>query len=90
MAKQHYDRLKGGQGGLDNHNHFKSDFKNEKRMSAINQPMYEDLDDEEEVVDIIIQPTNTIMTRYSYVPFPQKTQNINSSTPSRHSQIWST
>jgi hypothetical protein len=92
MAKAHYDRLKGGQGGSDNHNNFRSDFKNknEKRMSAINQPMFEDLDDEEEVVDIAVQPVNTVMTRYSYVPFPQKTQNINSSTSSRHSQIWST
>ena len=90
LAQKYYDKLKGGQGGLDNHNHFKSDFKNEKRMSAINQPMYEDLDDEEELVNIIIQPVNTVMTRYSYVPFPQKTQNINSSTSSRHSQIWST
>lgn len=90
MAKQHYDRLKGDQGGFGNHNQFKSDFKNEKRMSAINQPMFEDLDDEEEMVNIYIQPVNTVMTKISYNPYLLKSSELTTSASIKQSQIWST
>lgn len=95
MIKQHMKNLEKqggnstkGEGG--SMNMFTMIKPNQAKMESINQPMYEDLDDQEELVNIIMQPTNTVMTRYSYVPLPQKTQNMNSSTPSRHSQIWST
>ena len=39
-------------------------------MAAINQPMYEDLDDEEEMVNVYIQPINTTRTVYNYQPIP--------------------
>jgi len=37
---------------------------------GINQPMYEDLDDEEEMVNVYIQPINTTRTVYNYQPIP--------------------
>ena len=40
-----------------------------KKIETINQSMYEDLDDEEEV-NIYIQPVNTIRTIYKYTPLP--------------------
>jgi len=43
---------------------------NERKMAAINQPMYEDLDDEEEMVNVYIQPINTTRTVYNYQPIP--------------------
>jgi hypothetical protein len=43
---------------------------NERKMAAINQPMYEDLDDEEEMVNVYIQPINTMRTVYNYQPIP--------------------
>jgi len=42
----------------------------ERKMAAINQPMYEDLDDEEEMVNVYIQPINTTRTVYNYQPIP--------------------
>tara|TARA_B100000902_G_scaffold52397_1_gene59120 strand:+ start:5861 stop:7441 length:1581 start_codon:yes stop_codon:yes gene_type:complete len=42
----------------------------ERKMAAINQPMYEDLDDEEEMINVYIQPINTVRTQYSYQPIP--------------------
>ena len=42
----------------------------ERKMAAINQPMYEDLDDEEEMINVYVQPINTVRTQYSYRPIP--------------------
>ena len=62
---------------------------NEKKISTINQPMYEDLDDEEEVVNIYVQPVNNIRTSYIYKPIPLKTRGEMRSTPPKLSKIWS-
>ena len=61
----------------------------QSKMENINQPMYEDLDDEEEMVNIIIEPINNVVTRYSYVPISKRTRTMNSSTTVKPSQIWS-
>ena len=39
-------------------------------MAAVNQPMYEDLDDEEEIINVYIQPINNKRTVYNYQPIP--------------------
>ncbi len=49
---------------------FPQNRKDERKMAAINQPMYEDLDDEEEMVNVYIQPINTTRTVYNYKPIP--------------------
>ena len=39
----------------------------ERKMAAINQPMYED---EEEIINVYIQPINNKRTVYNYQPIP--------------------
>lgn len=60
-----------------------------KNIDIINQPMYEDLDDEE-IVNIHIQPLNNIRTSYIYNSIPQKTQGeIELLSSTKLSKIWS-
>ena len=42
------------------------------RLNTISQPMYEELDDEEEMSNVYIQEVNTVKTQYKYVPTPKK------------------
>ena len=42
----------------------------ERKMAAVNQPMYADLDDEEEIINVYIQPINNKRTVYNYQPIP--------------------
>lgn len=41
------------------------------QLNTISQPMYEDLDDQEELANIYIQELNTVKTNYMYVPLPR-------------------
>lgn len=63
---------------------------NHKKINTISQSMYEDLDDEEEMVNIYIQPVNNIRTSYIYKPIPLKTRGKLASSPPKLSKIWST
>ena len=62
---------------------------NENKLDTINQPMYEDMDDEEEMVNIYVQPVNNIKTSYIYKPIPLKTRGEMRSTSPQLSPIWS-
>ena len=62
---------------------------NHKKINTISQSMYEDLDDEEEMVNIYVQPVNNIRTSYIYKPIPLKTRGEMRSTPPKLSKIWS-
>ena len=61
-------------------------------LNTISQPMYEELDDEEEMTNVYIQEVNTIETTYQYVPLPRKSKNISSKITSRSKlpAVWST
>ena len=59
------------------------------KLDTINQPMYEDMDDEEEMVNISIQPVNTIKTSYIYSPIPRRVRQVSISSPSKLPPIWS-
>ena len=61
------------------------------KLDTINQPMYEELDGEEEMTNVYIQGVNSIETTYQYVPLPRKNSNISSKrTPTKLSAVWST
>ena len=60
----------------------------ERRMSAVNQPMYEDLNDEEEIVNVYIQPINNVRTVYNYQPIPQRSYRMKSTPSPKLSGIW--
>ena len=47
-------------------------FTGKDKLNTISQPMYEELDDEEEMSNVYIQEVNTIKTQYKYVPTPKK------------------
>ena len=72
LAKKYYDKMKStvatGEGG--SINMFTQARPDERKMAAINQPMYEDLDDEEEIINVYIQPINNKRTVYNYQPIP--------------------
>ena len=59
------------------------------KLDTINQPMYEDMDDEEEMVNISIQPVNTIRTSYIYSPIPRRVRQASISPSSKLPPIWS-
>ena len=59
------------------------------KLDTINQPMYEDMDDEEEMVNIYVQPVNNIRISYIYKPIPLKTTGESASSPPKLSSIWS-
>ena len=64
-----------------------------KRAEVLNQPMYEELDDEEEMSNVYIQEVNTIKTQYKYVPTPKKkSRNISPKVVSstKLPAVWST
>ena len=76
LAKKYYDKMKndksdasGGPEDTIQRSSYKSKI-DERKMAAINQPMYEDLDDEEEMINVYVQPINTVRTQYSYRPIP--------------------
>ena len=63
------------------------------RLNTISQPMYEELDDEEEMSNVYIQEVNTIKTQYKYVPTPKKkSRNISPKVVSstKLPAVWST
>jgi hypothetical protein len=67
-------------------------FTGKDALNTISQPMYEELDDEEEMTNVYIQEVNTIETTYQYVPLPRKSKNISSKITSRSKlpAVWST
>lgn len=72
LAKKYYDKMKStvatGEGG--SINMFTQARPDERKMAAVNQPMYEDLDDEEEIINVYIQPINNKRTVYNYQSIP--------------------
>ena len=63
------------------------------RLNTISQPMYEELDDEEEMSNVYIQEVNTVKTQYKYVPTPKKkSRNISPKVVSstKLPAVWST
>ena len=61
------------------------------RLNTISQPMYEELDDEEEMTNVYVQGVNTIETTYQYIPLPRKNNNTSlKGSSSKLSAVWRT
>ena len=62
------------------------------RLNTISQPMYEELDDEEEMTNVYVQGVNTIETTYQYIPLPRRKNNNTSlkGSSSKLSAVWRT
>lgn len=96
MAQQYYETLKNkqshpkGEGGI-MASVLPVEEMGRNRLNTISQPMYEELDDEEEMTNVYVQGVNTIETTYQYIPLPRKNSNTSSKrSPSKLSAIWGT